>query len=148
MESDYQIRSGSTQIATTCQQNNINITIKMKLSTIFFEGLLLSGALSSPIAADDASLESNNSTDAIHAEGRKWPHLCQDVNTGAYCKGNLGVKQCIPNYTIGGMSDEEAFKVCKFWCSEIKTPTQCKQSKYKANYHPPWGCDGAQYCKK
>ncbi|CCH46539.1 putative secreted protein [Wickerhamomyces ciferrii] len=120
----------------------------MKLSTIFLEGLLLAGVISSPISAEDSSLESNNSTsDIIKAEGNGAPKLCFNANKSPFCLGNHNVNDCISAYKLRtGMDKKEATQTCKFWCSEIKTPTQCKQCKYKADYHPDFACDDAKYC--
>ncbi|CCH47031.1 putative secreted protein [Wickerhamomyces ciferrii] len=125
----------------------------MKLSSIFLQGLLLSGIMASPVATESSINTENlslpgNFTDPIISEAAGKGYLCNDANpNNALCYGS--VKKCIYMTTGAGKQKnlvDYATKICKFYCSELKSATQCKQSKVKANYHPKWKCDDLKYC--
>ncbi|CCH47032.1 putative secreted protein [Wickerhamomyces ciferrii] len=124
----------------------------MKLSTIIVPGFLSLSVIALP-AATENSINAENSTslpgnftDPIIAEAG-GERFCFGANKYKYCNGS--VQKCVEGRTRGVKDKtkiEDANKICKFFCSEIKTPTQCKQSKLKANYHPKWACDNQKYC--
>ncbi|CCH47027.1 putative secreted protein [Wickerhamomyces ciferrii] len=126
----------------------------MKLSSILVKGFLLCGIIASPAAtessinAESSTFSSDNSTDSIMAEAGGEGRFCFGANSKYnVCHGS--VEKCVKKRT-GGSKDkskiDDATKLCKFYCSEVMNTTQCKQSKYKADYHPNWSCDKQQYC--
>ncbi|CCH47036.1 putative secreted protein [Wickerhamomyces ciferrii] len=127
----------------------------MKLFAIIVPSLLSLSVIGSTVNTEDSITTDhsislpNNFTDPIIVEaGAYKPIFCNVANSkNSVCLGSF--KQCVSYMLNGGLKDKNkdlAQRACKFYCSEIKNPTQCKQSKYKANYHPNWACDDQQYC--
>ncbi|CCH46541.1 putative secreted protein [Wickerhamomyces ciferrii] len=129
-------------------------------SAIIVQGLLSLSVIALPTAFPDATeslinaenstlLSSDNSTDSFNIEAGGVGNLCFNANSKKnVCQGS--VKKCVEiravNYKGEKSGVEEATRLCRFYCSKIRSATQCKQSKYKANYHPKWACDDIQYC--
>ncbi|CCH46535.1 putative secreted protein [Wickerhamomyces ciferrii] len=126
----------------------------MKLSAIIVSSLLSLSVIGSPIASSattKSSIDAGNSTslpdDSIIDEAGDRGRFCFGANN-KYNQCHGSIKNCVWRISNGGGKNVVDFanKFCKFYCSEIKSATQCKQSKYKANYHPKWACDEQSYC--
>ncbi|CCH46540.1 putative secreted protein [Wickerhamomyces ciferrii] len=116
----------------------------MKLSSVFVQGLLLSGIMASPIA------DSKNSNDTVAVEGGSpGTKLCFDANKSVFCYGN-NYEKCVSklNASIrpGHGIPENAYNYCKFWCSKVKNIDDCRTNKKKFDYHPDFACGKANYC--
>ncbi|CCH47024.1 putative secreted protein [Wickerhamomyces ciferrii] len=130
----------------------------MKLSTVILQGLLLSGIIATPVAIPDAAEDSiftegldvansDNSTD-FHLEGdQKGLKICQEANKGKYCFKDDINGACVEGYKKRAhMTEKDAKKACKFWCSKIKNADTCRKLKVKYDYHPKFKCSEQNYC--
>ncbi|CCH47025.1 putative secreted protein [Wickerhamomyces ciferrii] len=127
----------------------------MKLSTIFAQGLLLSGIIASPVAATPDALpdilegpSADNSSDLLTLAGKSEYKLCFEANKGRYCY-NYSVSKCVDAYLAHPkkhLTSSEAKSLCSFWCSKIRNPNDCKTNKKKFNYHPEFACAKQTYC--
>ncbi|CCH47029.1 putative secreted protein [Wickerhamomyces ciferrii] len=125
----------------------------MQLSSIFLQGLLLSGIIASPVAATSDALPdsfegsyADNSTDLLAVNKRAKYYLCFDAfESGNNCYGK-NRRDCSNHQQDKGLTRRDAGNFCDFWCSKVRNVDDCKTRKKWANYHPKWACKDQKYC--
>ncbi|CCH46547.1 putative secreted protein [Wickerhamomyces ciferrii] len=120
-------------------------------SELFFSGIFASpisnGATENPVASNETTLQSNNSTDiSLEGMGRPGPvKFCFHQNQKDLCHGG-SFKKCVKYQSaMPTLGVEGAPSFCAFWCTKMKKTEDCGFNKQKYNYEPKWSCENADF---